>query len=119
MMDSQELKTRTKQFALRIMTLVEALPPTVQARVLSNQILRSATSVAAGYRAACRARSRADWIDKIGRTLEEADETSLWLELIIEGGLLASCHLSDLQQEAIELTRIFTSIHISSKFPKS
>jgi len=115
MMDSKELKSRTQLFALRIMTMVDALPRNVQARVLSNQLLRSATSVASGYRAACRARSRADWIDKIGRTLEEADESALWLELIAEGGLLPSSCLGALQQEAMELTRIFTSIHISSK----
>ncbi len=75
--------------------------------------------MASGYRAACRARSRPDWIDKIGRTLEEADESALWLELIAEGGLLSSYRLADLQQEANELTRIFSSIHLSSKSNKS
>lgn len=114
-MDTLELKDRTKRFALRVMSLVDDLPTSAKARVLSNQVLRSATSVASGYRAACRARSRADWIDKIGRTLEEADESALWLELIADGGLLTSERTSALQQEAIELTRIFSSIHISSK----
>ena len=71
--------------------------------------------MASGYRAACRARSRADWVDKIGRTLEEADETLLWLELIEESGLLSSAKLSALKQEADELTAIFVSIHKSSK----
>jgi four helix bundle protein len=109
-MDTLELKERTKHFALRVMSLVDDLPNSAKARVLSNQILRSATSVAAGYRAACRARSRADWIDKIGRTLEEVDESALWLELITDGGLLTSERTSNLQQEADELTRIFSSI---------
>ena len=114
-MDREELKARTKQFALRVMRMTDALPRSNKSRVLSDQILRSATSVASGYRAACRARSHADWIDKIGRTLEEADETLLWLELIEEGGLLPPAKLSALKQEANELTAIFTSIHKSSK----
>ena len=71
--------------------------------------------MASGYRAACRARSRADWIDKIGRTLEEADESLLWLELIEEGGLLNARRIAALKQEAAELTAIFTAIHKSSK----
>ena len=114
-MDREELKSRTKQFALRVMRMVDALPRNAKGRILSDQILRSATAVASGYRAACRARSRADWIDKIGRTLEEADETLLWLELIEEGGLLAAPRLAALKQEASELTALFTSIHKSSK----
>jgi four helix bundle protein len=73
-MDSVELKRRTKAFALGIMALTDTLPPTAKGRVITNQILRSATAVAAGYRAACRARSQANWIDKVGRIIEEADE---------------------------------------------
>ncbi|MCX6911147.1 MAG: four helix bundle protein [Verrucomicrobia bacterium] len=114
-MDREELKARTKQFALRVMRMTDVLPRSNKGRVLADQILRSATSVASGYRAACRARSRADWIDKIGRTLEEADETLLWLELIEESGLLPSAKLLALKKEADELTAIFTSIHKSSK----
>ena len=114
-MDREQLKARTKQFALRVMRMTDALPRSSKGRVLGDQILRSSTSVASGYRAACRARSRADWVDKIGRTLEEADETLLWLELIEESGLLPSAKLSALKQEANELTAIFVSIHKSSK----
>jgi four helix bundle protein len=114
-MDREQLKTRTKQFALRVMRMTDALPCNSKNRVLGDQVLRSATSVASGYRAACRARSRADWIDKIGRTLEEADETLLWLELIEESGLLPSAKLLALKQEADELTAIFGSVHKTSK----
>lgn len=114
-MDREELRSRTKQFALRVMKMADALPRTANGRILADQILRSATSVASGYHAACRGRSRANWIDKIGRTLEEADETLLWLELIEEDRLLAAPRLASIKQEAIELTAIFTAIHKSSK----
>lgn len=114
-MNREQLKGRTKQFALRVMKMLDALPRGAKGRVLGGQILRSATAVASGYRAACRARSRADWIDKIGRALEEADESLLWLELIEEGGLLPARRLLALKQEAAELTAIFASIHKSSK----
>ncbi|HYT61840.1 MAG TPA: four helix bundle protein [Haliangiales bacterium] len=114
-MNREELKLRTKKFALRVMTMTDALPRSVKGRILANQVLRSGTAVASGYRAACRARSRADWIDKIGRTLEEADESLLWLKLIEEGGLLNARRIAALKQEATELTAIFTALHKSSK----
>ena len=114
-MNREELKARCKDFALRVMKMTDVLPRSAKGRVLAEQILRSATSVASGYRAACRARSRADWIDKIGRTLEETDESLLWLELIEDGGLLPAKRLTALKQEATELTAIFTAIHKSSK----
>ncbi len=114
-MNPEELKSRTKQFALGVMQMSDELPHTSKGRILADQILRSATSVAAGYRAACRARSRADWVDKVGRVLEEADETLLWLELIEEGGLLPAGRLADLRREAEELTAIFAAAHRSSK----
>jgi four helix bundle protein len=117
-MNREKLKARTKSFALRVMTMVDALPRTAKGRVLTDQVLRSGTAVASGYRAACRARSRADWIDKIGRALEEADETLLWLEVIEEGGLLPARRLARLMQEASELTAIFASAHISSKLTR-
>jgi four helix bundle protein len=82
-MTTAELKARTKEFALRVIRLVDALPNTVKGRAIANQIMRSATSIAANYRAACRARSRAEFIAKIGVVEEEADETAFWLELII------------------------------------
>jgi four helix bundle protein len=103
-----DLKARTKEFALRVMKLVDALPRTIQGRAIANQIIRSATSVAANYRAACRARSRAEFIAKIG-VEEEADETSFWLELIIDSGLLTDERIRPLLGEAGELVAIMAA----------
>src|SRR5258706_7786183 len=114
-MNREELKARTKAFALRVMKMTDALPRTVKGKVIANQVLRSSTAVASGYRAACRARSKADWTDKIGRILEEADEPLLWLELTEEGRLLPARKIGALKQEAAELTAIFAAIHKSSK----
>jgi four helix bundle protein len=114
-MNREQLKARTKQFALRVMTMTDALPRTQKGKVIANQILRSSTAVASGYRAACRARSKADWIDKIGRILEEADESLLWLELTEEGGLLPGRRINALKREAAELNALFAAIHKSSK----
>jgi four helix bundle protein len=104
-----DLKARTKQFALRVMKLVDAIPRTIQGRAIANQIIRSATSVAANYRAACRARSRAEFIAKIGVVEEEADETAFWLELIIDSGLLAAERIHVLLSEAGELVAIMAA----------
>ena len=114
-MNREELKKRTKGFALRVMKMTDALPRSIKGKVITNQVLRSATAVASGYRAACRARSKADWIDKIGRVLEEADESLLWLELTEEGGLLPARKIGALKQEAAELTAIFAATHKSSR----
>ena len=97
------------------MRMTDALPRSAKGKVIANQVLRSATAVASGYRAACRARSRADWIDKIGRALEEADESLLWIELTQEGGLLPGRRICALKQEAAELTAILAAIHKSSR----
>jgi len=86
-MTTAELKARTKEFALLVIRLVDALPNTVKGRAIANQIMRSATSIAANYRAACRARSRAEFIAKIGVVEEEADETAFWLELMIDSNI--------------------------------
>ena len=102
-----DLKARTKQFALRVMKLVDSLPRTIQGRVVANQIIRSATSVAANYRAACRA--RAEFIAKIGVVEEEADETAFWLELIIDSALLTETRTRPLLSEAGELVAIMAA----------
>ncbi len=81
-MNAEELKARTKKFALRVLKLVAALPKNIQGRTIGGQLVRSGTSVAANYRAACRGRSRAEFIAKIGVVEEEADESAFWLELI-------------------------------------
>jgi four helix bundle protein len=104
-----DLKARTKQFALRVMKLVDALPRTIQGRAIASQIVRSATSVAANYRAACRARSRAEFVAKIGVVEEEADETAFWLELIIDSALLTEARIRPLLMEAGELIAIMAA----------
>jgi four helix bundle protein len=114
-MRTEELKLRTKQFALRVIKLVEPLPKNKIGDVLGKQILRSATSVAANYRAACRARSKADFISKIAIVEEEADESLFWLELIAESGLMNTERLKDLTKEADELTAIFTATGKTAK----
>jgi four helix bundle protein len=114
-MRTEELKLRTKQFALRVIKLVETLPKNKIGDVLGKQILRSATSVAANYRAACRARSKADFISKIAIVEEEADESLFWLELIAESGLMNTERLKDLTKEADELTAIFTATGKTAK----
>ena len=114
-MTEEELKKRTKQFVLRVIRLTEALPHTRTGEVLGRQLLRSGTSVGANYRAACRGRSRADFISKIGVVEEEADESQYWLELILEAGLLPSQQVSELTREASELTAIFTATGRSAK----
>lgn len=108
-MNSQELKVRTKAFALRVIKMSTAMPRTIAADVLSKQVVRSATSVAANYRAACRARSHRDFLAKLGVVEEEADETLLWLELITEAGLLSPRKTAALRAEANELTAIIVA----------
>ena len=117
-MNPQELKERTKRFALRVIQLLEALPKCQAGNVISGQLLRSATSVGANYRAACRARSRADFISKMGIVEEEADETIYWLELLVESGLIKREAIENLIKEANELTAIFTAACKSAKAKK-
>jgi len=111
----KDLKERTKQFALRVMRLYRALPRREEARVIGRQLLRSATSVGANYRAACRARSRAEFVAKLGIVLEEADETVYWLELLQESDIVSARKLEPLVQEARELTSIFVASICTTK----
>ena len=109
-MNPIELKARTKTFALRIIKLTRAMPKNDDAgRVIAKQRVRSGTSVAANYRASCRARSQAEFIAKIGTVEEEADETALWLELLVESGMMPARKLSALLGEANELTAIMAA----------
>jgi four helix bundle protein len=108
-MTKEELKRRTKQFALMIIKLVDDIPNSLAGRTIANQIIRSGTSVAANYRACCRARSNADFISKMSIVEEECDETKFWIELIEEAALLKKEKLVDLLKEADELTAIFTA----------
>jgi four helix bundle protein len=108
-MDAEELKHRSKKFGLDIIKLVDSLPSTQTGRVIGNQLLRSALSVGANYRAACRARSKADFISKVGITIEEADESQHWLEMLGEAGLISPDKLKPLEKEANELVAILTA----------
>ena len=106
MRNEPDLKRRTKAFALRTLKLVDALPKTTAGRALASQIVRSGTSVAANYRAACRARSTADFIAEMGIVEEEADETLFWLELLEESELVTAAKLTAIKEEANELIAI-------------
>jgi four helix bundle protein len=109
LVDADDLKHRTKAFALRVIRLVEALPKSRTGDVISRQLLRAATSVGANYRAACRARSQVEFAAKIGIVEEEADEAAYWLELIVESGLLPAAKVQELLAEANELIAIFVA----------
>ena len=113
-MNAEDMKARTKQFALRILKLADSLPRTASGRALAGQIVRSGTSVAANYRAAGKGRSKAEFIAKLGIAEEEADETQFWLELIIESGIVPATRLEPLLQEARELTAIIAASRISA-----
>src|SRR5688572_9715289 len=113
-MNESELKQRTKQFALRVLRLVGALPKTVEGRAIAGQLVRSGTSVGANYRAACRARSKPEFIAKLGTVEEEADESAYWMELIIDAGLLKKQRVNSLWQEACELTAIMAASRLSA-----
>jgi four helix bundle protein len=108
-MNADQLKDRTKDFALRVIKLVGALPKTVEGRAIAAQFVRCGTSVAANYRATCRARSKAEFIAKIGVVLEEADEALLWLELIVAAKLMPSKRVDPLLIEARELVAIMAA----------
>ena len=108
-MDEEQLKQRTKQFALRIIKLVGSLPQTIEGREIGRQLIGSETSIGANYRGACKGRSMAEFIAKLGIVEEEADETAYWLELVIEGGLLEKGVVEPLVQEANEFVAIMAS----------
>ena len=108
-MNTDELKARTKRFAVAAFEVVSHLPATMQGRIVGDQFLRCATSVGANYRAAARARSHAEFIAKVGVVEEEADESCYWLELMLEAKLVPSVKIEPLLAEARELTAIFTA----------
>ena len=105
----EELRNRTKQFAYRIIRLFRSLPRTTEAQVIGKQLLRSGTAVAANYRATGRARSRAEFVSKIGIVVEETDETLFWLECLADNGIVRQTRLHDLIAEANQLLAIFAA----------
>jgi four helix bundle protein len=106
----ERLKMRTRQFALRIIKLYSALPKTPPANVLAKQVLRSGTSVGAHYAESCRAKSRADFLNKIEGAMQELEETMYWFDLLEDAGILTAKKLSALRQEAIELMAIIVTM---------
>ena len=114
-MTEKELLQRTKTFALRVIKLVNALPNNTAGRAIGNQLIRSGTSVAANYRAACRGRSKAEFIAKLGTVEEEADESALWMELIIESELMEEKLVGSLLKEAQEITAIMAASKMSAR----
>lgn len=102
-MDEREFKDRTKQLALRVIKLTEALPKTRTAEVIGKQLLRCGTSVGANYRSACRGKSTADIIAKLGIVEEEADETLYWMELIVEAGMIPHARMDEMTKETNEI----------------
>jgi four helix bundle protein len=107
--DREGFKRRTKQFALRVIRVTQALPRNPEADVIGRQLLRSGTSVGANYRAACRAKSQADHINKLKIVEEEADETLYWLELLVEAGIMSQSLLADLMKEADTIVAIIVA----------
>jgi four helix bundle protein len=111
-MNPQELKERTKKFALRVLNLADKLPRGAKGRLLSDQIARAGALTAANYRAACKARSHAEFVSKMGVAEEEAEEVQFWLEMIGSANLIKQSRVVELHREARELTVIF------AMFPK-
>ena len=118
-MNPAELKERTMRFAVRVLKLADALPNKPSRRTIANQVARSGCSVASNYRAALRGKSRADFINKITTVLEEADETSFWIELTVLAGLLPTKCLAALLAEAEALTKIFNATRTTTRNRKS
>ena len=107
--DSLELKARTKEFAKRVIRLCRSLPNREEARLIRGQLFRSGTSVGANYRAVCRARSKADFISKMGIVLEETDESLYWMELLVETDIVKRELLASLMDEADQLVAIWVA----------
>lgn len=108
-MTKEEMKARTKRYALRVIKAVQSLPEDRVANVLGNQLLRSGTSVGANYRAACRAKSTADFVNKLKIVEEESDESLFWMELLVESGITPQQKLAELMKEGDELVAITVS----------
>ena len=108
-MTNDQLKGRTKMFSIMVINLAEKMPSTISTRVVLNQIVKSATSVGANYRAVCRARSDREFVAKMNIVLEEADETLFWLEIIIDKEWLNKSDIKPIWKEGNELTAIFVS----------
>jgi len=109
------LRNRSKAFAIRVIHMCRTFPRTLDTQIIVKQALRSATSVAANYRAVCRARSKAEFVAKIGIAVEEADETVFWLEMLADSGIVKSDRLAGLIAEANELLAILAASQRTSR----
>ena len=116
--EPEDLKIRTKRFALRIIRLYGVLPKTTEGQVIGRQIIRSGTSVGAHYREATRARSTAEFISKVEGGLQELEETCYWLELLIDSGIMPEGQLSGLVNEANQLTAILVTCTKNAKMKR-
>ena len=112
---AEALKQRTKQFALRIIRVIRSLQPSPEGKIIGRQLLRSGMSVAANYRAVCRARSRPEFLAKLAIVIEEADESAFWLELLVDAGLVPQPKLKELNSEANQLVAIFNASRTTAK----
>jgi four helix bundle protein len=113
--NESELLGRTKRFALRVIQLAVALPHDAVGQTIARQLVRAGTSVGANYRAACRGRSKAEFIAKLGNVEEEADESAYWMEIIVEAELMTASRVAALLDEAQQLTRIMSASKITSR----
>ena len=113
-MNEDDLLRRTRQFALRVIKLVGALPNTTAGRRIGDQLLRAGTSVGSNYRAACRGRSKAEFVAKLGTVEEEADESAYWMELIVEAGMLKPAKVAPLHDEAQQLRNIMARSRLTA-----
>ncbi|HUL42761.1 MAG TPA: four helix bundle protein [Bacteroidota bacterium] len=118
-MDGEQLKDRTKNFAVRIIQIIDLLPQKRSCEILGRQVLRSASSVGANYRAAVRARSKAEFVAKMHTVQEEGDETQYWIQLLHESGSIGDTDFQELQAEAKELTAIFTATEKTARMHMS
>lgn len=112
----EEMKARLKQFVLDLIKFCQGLPKTQEANILKNQLLRSGSSVYANYRAACRARSKAEFFSKLSIVVEEADETEMWLDLVIDSKISETPEARRLHQESLEILKIMASARKNTKF---
>src|SRR5512135_320234 len=118
-MNSDELRLRTKKYAADIVQFVDRLPKGMSFEVMGKQLLRSATSTAANYRAACRARSKPDFVNKLGIVEEEADETVFWLEMLLESRKIPELDIRPLMKEGMEILAIFSASHKTARVNKN
>jgi len=118
-MNSEELRLRTKKYAADVVHFVDKLPKGMSFEVMGKQLLRSATSTAANYRAACRARSKPDFVNKLGIVEEEADETVFWLEMLLECKNVPEADVRPIMKEGVEILAIFSAAHKTARTNRS